>query len=94
MFLSADFWFKITFYESILSERPSECQTVWIHIKPEVFSDLTWVQTVCKRYQQTKLVGAELILYLNNVGPRLIASEFINYPLSFRSWLSVYKQLA
>ena len=28
-------------------------QTVWTQIRPNVFSGLIWVQTVCKGYQQT-----------------------------------------
>ena len=36
---------------------PSECQTVWIQIRPNVLSGLIWVQSVCKSYQQTALGG-------------------------------------
>ena len=46
---------KITFFLKILSGVPSECQTVWILIRPDVLSGLIWVQTVCKGYQQTIL---------------------------------------
>ena len=52
---SADFFFKINF-----SKIPSECQTVWFQISPNILSGLIWVQTVCKGYQQTILVGKEL----------------------------------
>ena len=31
----------------------SECQTIWTQIRTDVLSDLIWVQTVCKCYQQT-----------------------------------------
>ena len=31
---------------------PSECQTVWIKIRPDVLLGLIWVQTVCKGYKQ------------------------------------------
>ena len=41
---------------------PSECQTVWFQIRPDVLSGLIWFQTVCKGYQQTTLVGKELNL--------------------------------
>ena len=38
----------------------SECQSVWIQIRPDILSGLIWVQTDCKRYQQTALVDKEL----------------------------------
>ena len=37
----------------------SECQTVWIQIRPDILSGLIWVQTVHKGYRQTTLVGKE-----------------------------------
>ena len=39
---------------------PSECQTVWIQIRPHILSVMIFVQTVCKSYQQTTLVNKEL----------------------------------
>ena len=36
-----------------------EWQTIWIQIKPNIFSGLIWVQTDCKGYQQMSLVGKE-----------------------------------
>ena len=39
---------------------PSVCRADLIQTRPDVLSDLIWVQTVCKGYQQTKLVGNEL----------------------------------
>ena len=44
--------------KKILSETLLECQTVWIQIWTNVLSVLTWVQTVCKGYQQTRKVTA------------------------------------
>ena len=44
----------------LLSEIPSECQTDWIQIRPDVLSGLIWVQTVCNGYQQAALVDKEL----------------------------------
>ena len=45
--LSADF-----------SGIPSECQTVWIQIRPpDTLSGLIWFQTVCKGYQQATNVA-------------------------------------
>ena len=53
-------FFKINFLEKFLSGIPSECQTVWIQIRPHDLSGLIWIQAVCKGYQQTTLVGKEL----------------------------------
>ena len=36
---------------------PSECQTVWIQVRPDILSGLIWVQTVCKGYQQMTKVA-------------------------------------
>ena len=58
-FVAADFFQNPTF-SKILSELPSECLTDWIQIRPDVLSGLTWVQSVCKGYQATSLVGKEL----------------------------------
>ena len=56
---SADFFLKTTFLK-ILSEIPSECQTDCIQIRLDKMSDLVWVKTVCKGYQQMTLGGKEL----------------------------------
>ena len=53
------FFFKINFFWKILSGIPPECQTDWIKIRPDILSDLIWVQSVCKCYQQTTLGGKE-----------------------------------
>ena len=49
---SADF-FQNQLFQKILSGIPSECQTDWIQIRPDILSGLIWVQTVCKGYEQT-----------------------------------------
>ena len=36
----------------------SVCQTVWIQGRPHILLGLTWVQTVCKGYQQMTKVAA------------------------------------
>ena len=47
-------FFKIIFFEKFFfSGIPSEYQTVWIQIRPDVLLRLIWVQTFCKDYQQT-----------------------------------------
>ena len=48
--------FQIQLFLKLLSGIPSECQTVWIQIKPDILSGLVWVQTVCKYHHQTALV--------------------------------------
>ena len=52
-FLDQPFW-------KIISGIQSECQTVWIQIRPDILSGLIWIKTVCKGYEQTTLVGKEL----------------------------------
>ena len=44
-------------FQKNLPGIPSECQTVWIQIRPDILSGLIWVQTVCKGYQQTTKVA-------------------------------------
>ena len=39
--------FQNQLLKKILSGIPSECQTVWIHIRPNILSGMIWVQTVC-----------------------------------------------
>ena len=34
----------------------------WIQIRPDVLSGLIWIQTVCKGYQQTTVLGKEIIV--------------------------------
>ena len=60
MLSSADF-FQNQLFRAILSGIPSEFQMVWIQTRPDVLSCLIWVRIVCKSYQQTTLVGKELI---------------------------------
>ena len=56
--LSADF-IQNQLFKKILPGIPSDCQTDWIQIRPDVLSGLIWVQTVCKGYQQATLGGKE-----------------------------------
>ena len=53
-------FFQNQLFGKILSGSPSECQTVWIQIRPDILSGLIWVQIVCKGYQQTTPVGKAL----------------------------------
>ena len=52
---------KTFFFPKILSGVPSECQTVWIQIRPDILSGLIWVQTVCKRYQFAKDISYQTV---------------------------------
>ena len=66
---SADFvqnhLFRKILSDIVYCTIPSEYQTVWIQIRPDILWGLIWVQTVCKGYQQTTLGGTALtILYL------------------------------
>ena len=49
---------KINSFQNVLEGyHLNKCQTVRIQIRPDFLSDLIWVQTVCKGYQQsTKIV--------------------------------------
>ena len=51
-------FFQNQLFQKSLSVIPSECQTDWIQ---SVLSGLIWVQSVCIGYEQTKLVGKELM---------------------------------
>ena len=62
-FILLFFWCLMIFSKSTFSTKffqeyiPSECQTVWILIRLEILSGLIRAKTVCKSYQQTKLVN-------------------------------------
>ena len=73
---SADF-FQNYLFGKILSEIPSECQTVWTLIRPDDSSGLIWVQPVCQGYQQTTLVDKE------SIGPFRQTMKGLNFLLLF-----------
>ena len=52
-FSTADF-FKSSFSKKIIG-IPSECQTDWIQIRPDILLGIILVQSVLKVYQQTTL---------------------------------------
>ena len=52
-FLSSANFFQINFFKKFFQEY-NQCQNIMV-------SDQIWVQTFCKSYQQTTLVGRELI---------------------------------
>ena len=55
-------FFQNQLFRKTLSVIPSECQTVCIQIRPDIFAGLILVQTVCKGYQQTTLVDNSNVL--------------------------------
>ena len=58
--LSADFFFQKQLFQIILSGIPSEDQTAWIQIRPNILLGLIWIQSVCNGYQQTELTGKDV----------------------------------
>ena len=81
------FFFQNQLFPKIISGIPSECQTDWIPIRRVILSGLIWVQSVCKGYQQTTLVGNELTLFC------LFALRFyipVNYFSVMSGWFPVF----
>ena len=80
-FLSPSDFFQITFLRKLLSGIPSESQTLWTQIRPDILSGLIWVQTVCKDYQhmtETPLACKKL----NILAEKLFTVMVCNKPLS------------
>ena len=50
-------------YQKILSGLQSECQTVWILIRPDIMSGLIWVQTVSLNYRWFNLAFQVISLF-------------------------------
>ena len=63
-FLSSADFFQNPLFRKILSGKPSECQTLWIQIRPDKRRGLFWSQTVCKSYQQPTLVCRKNCLFV------------------------------
>ena len=86
-FVICGFLFKLTFSKKKnLSGIPSECQTVWIQIRPNILLGLIRVQTVCIGYQLTTKVitsGKELRWKLVSL------SERVTQPIICLPFLSV-----
>ena len=53
-------FFQNQLFQKFLSGIPSECQTGWSQVRPDIVSGLIWFQSVCKSYQQTTSVDKEL----------------------------------
>ena len=90
-------FFEFSFnFQNILSGITSRCQRDWIQIRPDILSGLIWVQSVCKSYEQTTLVGNELntfITFTENILFIIITLEpsiilkcsLIQYPISLNN---------
>ena len=85
--VSADI-FQNYHFRKVLSDIPSECQTVWVQIRPDKMLDLIWVQIVCKGDQQMRnsdhFSGCDL-LHNNKqfIGVKGFSQRFILYIVSW-----------
>ena len=66
--LYVDFFLKWTFSKKSF-RNTSECQTVWVQVRPDILSGLIWVQTVSKGYKQTTKVATNGERVKANVSP-------------------------
>ena len=57
---SADFFFSKSIFLKDSFRNTIIVSNSLIQIRPDILSGLIWVQTVCKGYEQTTLVGKEL----------------------------------
>ena len=62
-------FFHNQLFRKILSGTPSECQTVWVKIRPDRLLGQICVQSVCKGYEQTTQVGNEIINSIQTLIP-------------------------
>ena len=67
-FLSSADFFQNQLFEQFF-HVPSKCQTDWIQSRPDHLSGLIWVQSVCKCYQQTTLIGRVNTEYVYELYP-------------------------
>ena len=86
-FLSSAEFFQNQLIGEILSRIPSECQTDWIQISPDILSDLIWIQTVFKSYQRTTLGDKE---FKSGISSRAGSNFICMYMLMLEGaqWLS------
>ena len=80
-------FFKFNFYN--LSGIPSECQTIWIQIRPNKILGLIWAQSVCKGYhQQTPLADKQFDVHahlFNGAGDLNFCLHLYLLPLNLKS---------
>ena len=75
-------FFQNKLFQKILTGIPSEFQTDWIQIRPDILFGLTWVQAVCKSYQQKTLGDKELRTLGLNSALSYYREHFTNTDLS------------
>ena len=79
-FLSSADIFKSNFFKKFFLGTLLECQTVWVQIRPDITLCLTWVQTICKDYQQTtKVASSRQRVKQNHFSRTAYMYTFVNY---------------
>ena len=70
-------FFQNQLFQKILSGIPSECQTDWNLIRPDILSGLIWVQSVYKGYEQTTKLSSTDEFNVQ-LCPNAISMQFTN----------------
>ena len=86
-------FFKINFFEKKISGIPSDCQTVWIQIRPDRMSGLICVQLFAKVISRRHSVDKELIKKADVKSRKTllpIMSVFPDTFLNFNACLNVF----
>ena len=65
----------------------SGCQTVWIHIRPDILSGLIWVQTVCRSKLFAKVISRQQKLPL--AGKDLNTKQLVDTTFWLDPWLKL-----
>ena len=68
LFVVCCFFFKINIFEKFFQEYYLSVKQIGPRSGPDILSGLNWVQSVCKVYEQTTLVGKELNGQSFNIG--------------------------
>ena len=68
-------FFENNFLEKLFQEC-HQCQIVWIQIRPDIWSGLIWVQTVCNGYQMEKVAASKKRFNCINIPGRIKDSHF------------------
>ena len=77
IFASADF-FQTQHFRKISFSNTTSVKQIRIKIRPNILSDLIWIQTVCKCYQQTALTHTVKENVLNSTTPGRRQSKTIS----------------
>ena len=79
-------FFNINFFEKLFQEYHLSVKQRWIQIRPDVLSDLIWVQIVCKSYQQTTLGDKRVKITDKNINKKTQMRDLRS------PWLSCFKR--